>query len=266
MRVSQRNSSGQRNLCLKFRWLVLLFGLFFLWESIACKKPEEKAEEAAASQPQGPVIKVGVNEFEGTVKVIQGKYLYMPSAQGFDVLIPGKLEGLDPNSLEGKEVKIKGEFSLAKPSILVAASIELKEREGLYKNIFTKTEEAVFDDYFDPKERETVASLKITSLAKSEEWEGKGKVKVFGKLEKTTSTEGGVTKDTYRIVVSDDKGKEIGKIIVDNFSDYALYYMKKLRLFDKFWFYINVKESVDRRVRPKTKELFHADVIFAGLY
>jgi hypothetical protein len=68
------------------------------------------------------------------------------------------------------------------------------------------------------------------------------------------------------ISIADDKGKEIGKVIVDGFTAYANYYVKKLRLFDTFWFYINIKDSVDKKVRPKTKELFHADVVFTGLY
>ncbi|MEW5902504.1 MAG: hypothetical protein AB1715_13645, partial [Acidobacteriota bacterium] len=59
---------------------------------------------------------------------------------------------------------------------------------------------------------------------------------------------------------------EIGKVLVDGVSDFANYYIKKLRLFDRFWFYLNIKESVDVKVRRRTRELFHADVVFAGLY
>jgi hypothetical protein len=70
---------------------------------------------------------------------------------------------------------------------------------------------------------------------------------------------------TY-IVLSDDKGKETAKIIVDSVTTYSNYYLNKLKLFDKFWFYVNVKDSVDKKIRPKTKEIFHADVIGAGLF
>ena len=147
----------------------------------------------------------------------------------------------------------------------MANSIELKEG-GLYRNVFTRTAEPALDDYLDLQAREAFQPLKITSFNKSEEWEGKGKAKVFGRLEKKTVTEAGGQKEMNYIVVSDEKGKEIGRIIVDRFTDYALYYINKLRLFDKFWFYFDVKETVDRRVRTKTHELFHADVVFSGLF
>ena len=49
-------------------------------------------------------------------------------------------------------------------------------------------------------------------------------------------------------------------------TDFANYYIHKLRLFDRFWVYLNVKDTVDAKVRRKTRELFHADVLFAGLY
>ena len=62
-------------------------------------------------------------------------------------------------------------------------------------------------------------------------------------------------------------GAESAKIIVDNISEYASFYLlKKLRLFDKFEFYLNIKDSVPANQRAKAKEIFHADVVFAGLY
>jgi hypothetical protein len=54
--------------------------------------------------------------------------------------------------------------------------------------------------------------------------------------------------------------------LVDNFTDFGNYYLKKLRLFDKFWFYMNVKETIDWSERRRTREMFHADVVFAGLF
>jgi len=39
-----------------------------------------------------------------------------------------------------------------------------------------------------------------------------------------------------------------------------------LRLFNRFWFYLDIKDTVDKKVRLKTKELFHADVLLAGLF
>jgi len=68
------------------------------------------------------------------------------------------------------------------------------------------------------------------------------------------------------IVLSDDKGKETAKIVVDSITTYSSYYLQKLRLFDKFWFYLNIKDSVDKKIRPRTKEIFHADVVGVGLF
>jgi hypothetical protein len=107
------------------------------------------------------------------------------------------------------------------------------------------------------KAREAVPALAITGTGKADEWEGKPQGKVFGKLQKG---------DTNVIVLSDAKGKELAKIVVDSVSVYSNYYIQKLRLFDSFWFYLNVKDSVDAKVRNRTKELFHADVIGAGLF
>ena len=107
------------------------------------------------------------------------------------------------------------------------------------------------------KAREAVPALTITGVAKPEEWEGKGEGKVYGTLQKG---------DVNAIVLSDDKGKEMARIIVDSVSTYSNYYIQKLRLFDKFWFYLKIKDSVDKKIRPRTKEIFHADVVGAGLY
>ena len=107
------------------------------------------------------------------------------------------------------------------------------------------------------KVREAVPALAITGVAKAEEWEGKGNAKVYGKLLKG---------DVNYIVLSDDKGKDMAKIIVDSVSTYSNYYIQKLRLFDEFWFYLNVKDSVDAKTRTRSKEIFHADVVGVGLY
>jgi hypothetical protein len=85
-------------------------------------------------------------------------------------------------------------------------------------------------------------------------------------MQRSTVKEGGADKEVTHIVLADDKGKEMAKIVVDSLSSYANYYLLKLRLFDKFWFYLNVKDSVDRPVRTKTKEIFHADVVGVGLF
>ena len=95
---------------------------------------------------------------------------------------------------------------------------------------------------------------------KAADWEGKGKVKVYGKYIPAAD------KTAAAISVLDDKGKETAKILVDSMSEYSNFYLKKLRLFDKFYFYLTVKDSVPANQRGKAKEVFHADVVFAGLY
>ena len=210
---------------------------------------QEKAKENAPAKP--------ANEFEGTVKIGLGKYFYLPTAQGYDIAVQGRIEGGDASKLTGKDVRITGELLFDKPSVFRADSIELKEA-GSYRNVFTRTEDLVLDDYLDPQTRDSFPALNITSALKNEEWEGKGKAKVYGSVK----AGGGVN----FIILVDAKGKEIGKIIADKYSDYAAYYLKKLRLFDKFWFYLNIKDTVDKSARSKSRELFHADVVLCGLY
>jgi len=210
---------------------------------------QEKKEELVPAKP--------TSEFEGVVKIGLGQYFYLPSAQGFDVAVQGPIGSGDASSLTGKEVRIKGELLTDKTSIFRADSIDIKEA-GSFRNVYTRTQDLVLGDYLDAAARDSFADLKITSALKNEEWEGKGKGKVYGKIQTEGST-------TY-IVLTDEKNKEIGKIIADKFSGYANYYMKKLRLFSNFWFYMNIKDTVDKKVRTKTRELFHADVVLCGLY
>jgi hypothetical protein len=209
--------------------------------TMACQK--NAAETPAAEQYKA------VTEFEGTVRAGLGRYMYLSTAQGFDIVLPG----LDAATLVGKTIKVKGNLLPDHPPIFLADSVETAPGVSSY----TRSQDFMAEDFVEMKVREAVPALAITGVAKAEEWEGKGNVKVYGKLLKG---------DTDTIVLSDDKGKEMAKIIVDNITPYANYYLKKLRLFDKFWFYINVKESVDKKVRPKTKEIFHADVVDIGLY
>ena len=236
--------------------LSLLVFLLVFAGSIVCKKSGEEGLE----------IKEGIIEFEGVAKVIVGKYLFVPEVSGFDIIIQGQIESGDPSTLVDKEVRGEGEFSPDRPSVLVANSIDVKESERNWRNVFTRTEEVVLDDYFDLKARDEFKVLSNLSYDKMDVWEAVEKVKIFGRLEKETVTEGEEQKDIYRIVVLDEKDMEVGKIIIDSFTDYAQYYMEKLSLFDNLWFYINVKETVDWSVRRKTRELFHADVLFCGIF
>lgn len=230
---------------------------------LACKKA---AEEAVEEEEGLSATKEGIIEFDGKIKVAMGKYMFIPKVRGFDIVVQGALDVGDPQELVDQQVRGEGEFLPENPSILAAKTLEIKEAEGVWRNIFTRTEDVVLDDYLDLRARDEFGVLKDITYDKKQGWEGKEKVKIYGRLEKETVTEGEEEKINYKIIVLDDKGKEIGKILVDKFTDFALYYMKKLRLFDKFWFYITVKETVDWSVRRKTRELFHADVLYAGLF
>jgi hypothetical protein len=124
--------------------------------------------------------------------------------------------------------------------------------------VFTRTEEVSLEDYLDTSTRGEFEILEDLSYDKKRVWEGKEKAKIYGRLEKTNGDD--------VIFVLDGEGKQVGKVLVDVFTDFGEYYHKKLRLFDKYWFYVNIKETVDWRERRRTREMFHADVMFAGLF
>ncbi|MDD8020061.1 MAG: hypothetical protein PHU81_02590 [Acidobacteriota bacterium] len=194
--------------------------------------------------------------FEGLVKTAVGKYIYLPEAQGLDIIIAGQIEGRVEN-LIGKQVRVAVTILPEKANLAVANSIDLKENTG-YRNIYTRSAEPNYRDYFPPSLRDSYVVLNITGINKSEEWQGKTRVKVYGRLEKSETV--------THVVLQDKKDKEIARIIVNNMTDYAKFYLSKLRLFDRFWFYLNVKDQVDRKVTAKTKEIFSADIVFCGLY
>ncbi len=236
-----------------------IFGLTFLAfilviaGTFACSKSEEEVPEIGAKIEESKVM------FEGTIKVAYGKYIYVPEVQGFDIIIQGALESGDISSLEGKEVKGEAHIDHERTSILIADTIEVKEESGTYRNIFTRTEEVVLEDYIDLQDRSEFTALKDISYDKKDAWEEKEKAKVYGKLEEEDGN--------FKIVIIDEEdGKQVGKIIVDNFADIAQYYIKKLDLFDSYWFYVNIKDTVAWAARRRTRELFHADVVFAGLF
>jgi hypothetical protein len=251
--------------------IVQLLGLslFATWLAVggamSCKK-KAAAPEAAAQEKKGFEIKEGINDFEGEVKVAFGKYVYIPAVQGFDVIVQGQIESGDTSTLVGKEVRGKGVFAPDKPSILVADSIEVKEDNKAWKTVFTRSGEAVLDDYIDLRTRDEFQALKDIAYDKPEGWEGKGKVKVFGKLVKETVTEGGQEKEVSKIIILDNENKAVGNVIVDLMTDFAQYYLKKLRLFDNLWFYVTVKDTVAWKTRRVTDDLFHADVLYCGLF
>lgn len=232
--------------------------LFLISGSIACKKAETPAAgEAAAPAKEGSNLAEGVNEIAGTVKSAQGKYFYVSQMPGYDIIAAGPVEGGDASALLGKDIKAKVVFNREFAGFLVAQSIEIKESETQFRSVFSGTETAPPADAFSQKARADYAELTISNITKSADWEGKGKAKVRGKLLPGTG---------QAISVLSAENKEIGKIIVDSMSEYANYYIKKLRLFDTYWFYLDIKDSVPANQRAKNKEMFHADVVFTGLY
>jgi hypothetical protein len=221
---------------------ILILGLAILVVfagSVACqKKAETPAAEAVTA----------VTEFEGTVRAALGRYMYLSTAQGFDIVLPG----FDAATLAGKTIKVKGNLLPDHPPVFLADSVESGGQ-----TIYTRGQEFQIEDFNEVKVREAVKPLTVTGINKPEEWEGKGEGKVYGKLQKG---------DVNYIVISDDKGKPLANIVVDSLSTYSNYYIQKLRLFDKFWFYVKIKDSVDKKLRTKNKEIFHADVFDVGLY
>ena len=221
---------------------IILLGLAVLsglGGSVACQK---KADTPAAE------VQKAVTDFEGVVQAGLGRYMYLSTAQGFDIVLPG----FDAASVAGKTIKVKGNLLPDHPPIFLADSLESGGQ-----TTYTRSGEFQEEDFVEMEVREAVPALAITGLNKPEEWEGKGTGKVYGQLQKG---------DVNYIVLSDDKGKELAKIVVDSVSIYSNYYIQKLRLFDKFWFYLKIKDSVDRKDRTKTKAIFHADVTGAGLF
>jgi hypothetical protein len=225
----------------------LIFAVAALGAVMAQESAQGEAQEQAAAAP--------ATEFEGTATLGLGKYFYLPAAKGYDIYIQGQIQGQDATFLNGKEVRVKGSMYKEEPSVFVADTIEIKDAAGQYQTVFTRTEEVKLENHLHTLERGTFPGLTLAKADKSEDWEGKGKVNVKGQLVGNT------------IVVKDAQGKEIGKILVDSTTEFANYYIQKLHLFDnKLNFYINIKDTVDAKVRRKTRELFHADIIFAGLY
>lgn len=220
---------------------------------VACQRAEEGETGEAGAETQE-----GIMSFEGTVKSVVGKYVFIPEASGFDIVIQGNLDSGDVESLVGKEIRGEGEISPDTPSVLVANSIEVKGDAGEWTSVFTRTEEPVLDDFLDLNAREEFVVLADISYDKKDIWEENVKARVYGKLEKNDNGD--------KIAVIDDEGNEVGKVLVDSYTDFCQFYLGKLTHFDKFWFYLNVKETVDWSQRRRTREMFHADVVFAGLF
>jgi len=245
----QTNTRGKMSLF--FGWMLIAF-LLVAFGSVACQKAEqgEEGEEAG--------IQEGIMPFEGTVKAVVGKYVFLPEASGFDIVIQGNLDSGDIGDLVNKEIRGEGDISSDVPSILIVNTLEVKGDAGDWTNIYTRTEDLVLEDFLDLSDREEFVVLADLSYDKKDIWEQNVKAKVYGKLEKNDSGD--------NIVVFDDEGKEVGKVLVDSYTDFCQFYLGKLGHFDNFWFYLNVKETVDWTQRRRTREMFHADLVFAGLF
>ncbi|MFW6128982.1 MAG: hypothetical protein ACOC6P_01900 [Candidatus Aminicenantaceae bacterium] len=259
-KLIKRNSKSKLLKNVQIFELVFLSFLLIAVGNIACKKAGEEATGQEAGQ------KERIKEFEGSVKVAVGPYLFVPSIKGFDVVVPEDKLDMKTSELVGKQVRGKGLISEEMPSILVVQKIELKNEKDKWEKIYEGEEKPVLEDYLDLKSREEFQILDELSYDEKSGWENVEKAKVLGRLNQETVTEEGKEKIIYKIVVLDENDKAIGRILVDNISDSALFYSEKLKLFDKFWFYIEVKDTVDWNIRQKTAELFHADVLFAGLF
>ncbi len=246
---------------IRYLFFIGLCVMLILGGQTACKKGEEVGD---ITEEEAAMVQEDVIEFEGTVKMALGKYLYVPQVPGFDIVVQGPLDVGEAQALIGHEIRGKGQASPEYSSILVADEIEIKEAEDVWRMIFKRSEEFALDDYVALETRDDFEVLSGLSYDKKVGWEGKDKAKVYGRLMTEAEGEGGEV--NYRIVVLDDQGKEIGKILVDELTDFAEFYVKKLRLFDRFWFYVTIKETVDWRSRRRTRDLFHADVFLAGLY
>jgi hypothetical protein len=220
--------------------------------SIACQQAEENLPEEPAALEEGKLV------FEGTPKLAIGRFLFLPEAQGFDIVVQGAVDGGDLTSLVGQEVRVEGEITPEQPAVLIANTIEVKEANGEYRSVFTRTDEPALDEYLDLQARAAFEALDKLKYDENTGWEGKERAKVYGSLEQMESG--------YRILVLDEKGEQVGFVLVDSISDYANFYLQKLPLFDKFWFYLDVKETIEWSARRRSSELFHADVLFAGLF
>jgi len=97
--VSTEGKNKQEKIVLTLGFSLLAL-LLVIGGSISCKK---KAGEEMALGEEGLVAKEGIILFEGVVNVGIGKYLFIPEASGFDIIVQGPLESGDVGTLVGKE-------------------------------------------------------------------------------------------------------------------------------------------------------------------
>ena len=169
----QTNTRGKMSLF--FGWMLIAF-LLVAFGSVACQKAEQDEEGKEAG------IQEGIMPFEGTVKAVVGKYVFLPEASGFDIVIQGNLDSGDIGDLVDKEIRGEGDISSDVPSILIVNTLEVKGDAGDWTNIYTRTEDLVLEDFLDLSDREEFVVLADLSYDKKDIWEQNVKAKVYGKL------------------------------------------------------------------------------------
>ena len=177
----------------RFIGLMLIAFLLVAFGSVACQKTEQEE----AGEESG--IQEGIMPFEGTVKAVVGKYVFLPEASGFDIVIQGNLDSGDIGNLIDKEIRGEGDISPDVPSILVVNTLEVKGDAGNWTTVFTRTEELLHEDILALSDRAEFVALADLSYDNKDVWEENVKAKVYGKLEKSD--------DGDKIVVFDDEGK-----------------------------------------------------------
>ncbi len=95
---------------------IIIMSAFLVGSFTACNKEAAVGEEQAGASETGmtAMVKEGLNEFEGTVKLAHGPFVYIPEIVGFDVIVPASV---DTAGLEGKPVRLEGEFKRDNPSL-----------------------------------------------------------------------------------------------------------------------------------------------------
>ncbi|MCJ7484807.1 MAG: hypothetical protein MUQ25_01390, partial [Candidatus Aminicenantes bacterium] len=76
-------------------------GIFFLCLTVAVGLAGGVACQKKAAEGQAAAVEKTVSEFDGTVRTALGRYMYLSTAQGFDIVLPG----FDAATLVGKDVK-----------------------------------------------------------------------------------------------------------------------------------------------------------------
>ena len=195
-----------------------------------------------------PIVteKLRANEYQGRVDIATTNYF-----------------SLDTNNLEyvindynAEKLKDKGLIRVIgnpapenKNLIIVDKIIEKGVKTPLYKRLLPA-------DYSDTILSDALDYSKLTNIQynKKAYWEQErfNKARITGRINLA---------EKYIEVMEDER--IVGKVLVDSLTDYTEFRIKELGQDQEYTFYILRGETVDWKVRKKTKELFHADIIYA---